>query len=215
MTYDRLSFYQHSRNALRRLYFEKYESRMRAWDEVCDSLFAYTCSKESAAGNRLQVQFWKLNATLLIPSRQIHSWRTHRRYVQNCFPRKRHFSRVGSTLEKYHAKMRNNARRNYGERLHSPRYLSLFNQRRKNVRRGNAVGFVQSAVRMYERTYAYFMFIYIWMCTATCSRRHSRLSNEAHRSVAPDRHFSIPGRNLPSGASSSRSIIFPSDLRYA
>ena len=44
-------------------------------------------------------------------------------------------------------------------------------------RRERAVGFVQSAVRMYERTYAYFMFICIWMCTATYSRRRSGLPN--------------------------------------
>jgi len=56
----------------------------------------------------------------------------------------------------------------------------------------NTVGFVQSVVRMYERTYAYFMFICIWMCTATCSRRHSGLSNVASVGSGRTRHFSIP-----------------------
>lgn len=96
--------------------------------------------------------------------------------------------------------------------------LGLFNQRRKNsATRKRAVGFVQSAVRMYERTYAYFMFICIWMCTATCSRRHSEgVIERCHvgrRSAGPT--FFHSSRNLPSGASSSCSIIFPSDLRYA
>lgn len=92
--------------------------------------------------------------------------------------------------------------------------LGLFNQRRKNsATRKRAVGFVQSAVRMYERTYAYFMFICIWMCTATCSRRHSEGVIERCTSVggAPDRHFSIPvgiyhPAHLPRVPSSSHRI---------
>lgn len=82
-----------------------------------------------------------------------------------------------------------------------------------------AVGFVQSAVRMYERTYAY------TLCSFTygCARRRAVVGIRGYRTEHIGRQrrrragptFFHSSRNLPSGASSSCSIIFPSDLRYA
>ena len=119
--------------------------------------------------------------------------------VRNCFLQKHHSPMWIRHSKISREKMWNSVCRNDNKRLHFPWYILAFliSDEKILVTRGEgvrerAVGFVQSAVRMYERTYAYFIFICIWMCTATCSRRRSGLSNGVRWSVVPDRHFSIP-----------------------
>lgn len=161
---------------------------------------------EGKCGGKTQAQGRKLNDFLFFQSRR----KIIGRYARNCSLLEMSFLEVDTKISQRETTM-SELRRESSERTLC---LGLFNQRRKNsrpARRIRAVGFVQSAVRMYECTYAYFMFIYIWMCMATCSRRHSGLSNGARRSAAPDRHFSIPvgiyhPAHLPRVPSSSHRI---------
>lgn len=98
--------------------------------------------------------------------------------------RKCHSRDTFDTL-KYRSKAHYNVRRNYSKYLYVASEIPWsFNQRRES-RDGEygTVGLVQSDVRTYECTYAYFMFIYICMWAATCSRRRSGLSNEVYRSA--------------------------------
>lgn len=106
-------------------------------------------------------------------------------------------------------------RRNYGgETRYSPRYLGLFNQRRKNSRHGEyglSVSYNQLSVCMNVHMRILCSFTY------GCAWRRAVVDIPGYRtsvgSAGPT--FFHSSRNLPSGASSSCSIIFPSDLRYA
>lgn len=169
--------------------------------------------KKNAAGNKLQIQLRKLNATLFVPSRQMHSWRTHRRYMQNYFPQKRHFSRWVR-----HWKI---SRENAEQRAPELRRTSAFSE--------ISWPFLISGEKMCDAETLSVSYNQLSECmnvhmrilcsfTYGCARRHAVVDIRGYRTehVGRQRRTDIfPFRSEFTIRRISRSIIFPSDLRYA